>query len=156
MTTKPLIRSRIARLLSVAWIIPATMACGNCEGDYQSSAKFNASANHLTLDEDPADAPNDAAAHEITDEEGARSALVELVRHTPRMEAVYNELSKDACDLDFETAAVYETSNDPMKPWVVMIPMHCQSEPTGSLRVDISTDAPMQPIRASVTADLAR
>mgnify|MGYP001498618009 CR=1 FL=1 len=74
------------------------MACGTCEGDYQSSAKFNASANHLTLDEDPADAPNNAATHEITDEEGARSALVELVRHTPRMEEVYNELSKDSCD----------------------------------------------------------
>jgi len=156
MNTKPFIRSRIARLLSVAWIIPVTMACGTCEGDYQSSTKFGASANHLTLDEDTADAPNDAAAREITNEEGARSALVELVRHTPRMEEVYNELSKDSCDLDFATAAVYETSDGPMEPLVVVIPMHCQSEPAGSLRVDISTDAPMQPIRASLTAEPAR
>ena len=156
MNAKPFIRNRIVRLLTIAWIVPATMACGSCEGDYESSAKFKANANHLTLETQSADSSLKTGAHELSDENGARTAVLDLVQHTPRMEAVYNELANDACTVHFHAATVFEAADDGSAPLVATLPMRCQSNDAIALRVELNTSVPMQVSRASIVLEATR
>jgi len=140
----------LMRLLTIAWIIPATMACGTCgdlgDGRYKHSSK----SGFLVL-EQANEAGADLESRPIIDNtHGARLAIVDVIRYSSAMHEVLNELEEKACAVDFSAGTVYDSvALDAQGPTAVF-PVDCASGEAQYLRVDLDDRIVTTPAHASI------
>ena len=140
----------LMRLLTIAWIIPATMACGTCgdlgDGRYKHSSK----SGFLVLEQTNESSADLEDRPIIDNTHGARQAMVDVIRYSPAMHGVLSQLEEKACVVDFIAGTVYDsTALDAQGPTAVF-PVDCGSVESQQLRVDLDARIVLTPAHASI------
>ena len=147
-----LFRSKpLLRVLFLTWIVPVTMACGDfsCSGEPEDCDEYGCERDPLTLVDSTASEAFQPETAMVSDENGARGAFVSLIRQSPRMKGVYTELSDRGCRVEFEDGRVYEPKSPEDNGATAIVPITCEDEHQGALRVDVGGRITLAPVAAS-------